>query len=143
VDILQIAPAKIRFTQGFEQVRITRLSPKGLLRSWAGCCRTPIGNLLARPRVPFIGVAVPFVVPEARAALPASSGGIHGRLAIGGCPPGVHPSAPVGLLARTGWRMLGRALRGEHRPSPFFGVDGQLTVAPEVLALEVRAALYG
>jgi hypothetical protein len=37
-------------------LRLMRLSEKGLLRWYAGCCDTPLFNTMATPKVPFVGV---------------------------------------------------------------------------------------
>jgi hypothetical protein len=131
-DIIQVAPAMLAFDQGFDRIAIGRLSPKGLLRSYAGCCRTPTGNLVDQPRMPFVGVPLAFVAPESRGALPASVGGVMGRFAVGGCPHGAHPKVSARFVARTAATLLGRAIRRQHRPSPFFGPGG-LTVAPHAI----------
>ncbi len=56
-----------------------RLTPMGLLRWYAGCCNTPIGNMVSA-RVPFIGIVHMFMGDSAPgwsvimsgAALPAA-----------------------------------------------------------------------
>jgi Family of unknown function (DUF6151) len=55
-DIVQTLPRKLSFTRGQEALACMRLTPKGLLRWYARCCNTPIGNTLATPRVSFIGL---------------------------------------------------------------------------------------
>src|SRR5579863_699680 len=43
-DIVQVAPASLRFVQGAHRIVGLRLTPKGLLRWYTNCCNTPIGN---------------------------------------------------------------------------------------------------
>jgi hypothetical protein len=50
-DIVATSPRYVRFTRGREQHRCMSLSPKGLFRWYAGCCRTPIGNTPRDPRL--------------------------------------------------------------------------------------------
>lgn len=55
-DIIQVLPKNLTFTQGVDALTCLRLTPKGLLRWYARCCRTPIGNTLATPKWSFIGL---------------------------------------------------------------------------------------
>ena len=41
-DIVQIAPASLSFVHGKERIVGLRLTPKGLYRWYASCCRTPL-----------------------------------------------------------------------------------------------------
>ena len=66
---------------------------------------------------------------------------VHGRFARGGLPPGAHPSASVGVIARMVLFLAKGRLTGQHRPSPFFDGDGGLVVEPEVLSRERREEL--
>jgi hypothetical protein len=55
-DIVQVAPAQVSFDRGHELLRGVRLSPKGMFRWFASCCRTPVGNTMT-PSMPFVGLA--------------------------------------------------------------------------------------
>ena len=55
-QVLQILPKNVRLTEGIEALACMRLTPKGLLRWYARCCSTPIGNTLATPKLSFIGL---------------------------------------------------------------------------------------
>lgn len=138
MDIYQTTPDRVRWTEGRDQLRCLRLSPKGLYRFYAACCDTPLGNTLS-PRVPFIGLPVVSLSDEARAAVGPVVARMQGRFAHGEArPEGVHPKAPVDLLLRTGWRLGGALIVGRNKPSPFFSADGALVVEPRVLTLEER-----
>src|SRR5215813_954419 len=54
-DIVQVAPASFSLVQGGERVVGLRLTPNGLHRWYASCCRTPLGNMVG-PAIPFIGI---------------------------------------------------------------------------------------
>jgi hypothetical protein len=43
-DVTQVLPKNIAFTQGTEILACIRLTEKGLLRWYAGCCNTPVVN---------------------------------------------------------------------------------------------------
>ena len=55
-DIFQTSPARIEITQGRERLASMRLTPKGLLRWYADCCKTPIGNTAITREIPFVGL---------------------------------------------------------------------------------------
>jgi hypothetical protein len=103
-DIFQVPPARVRITEGLDGLECMRLSEKGLLRWYARCCRTPIGNTVSA-RVPFIGIIHAFRSREGDAPprndMLAKPVGIFGRSAIGGTPPDVHPRAPTALTRDT------------------------------------------
>ena len=43
-EIVAILPAAVHFETGLDKLACMSLSDKGLLRWYASCCRTPIGN---------------------------------------------------------------------------------------------------
>ena len=55
-EIFQTTPSQIVLSQGAEHLRCLRLSAKGLLRWYAGCCRLPLVNTIASAQLPFAGV---------------------------------------------------------------------------------------
>ena len=146
-DVFQMTPSQLRISAGAEQLRCVRLSQKGLMRWYAGCCRTPVANTLASPRVPFVGVVHTFMdhAADGRSrdeALGKPIAFIHGRFAVGGAPSHVHASAPPSLLVRSARLVLAAWLRGKARPSPFFDPrSGAPVVPPRVLTAAERAEL--
>jgi hypothetical protein len=139
-DVFLVAPARIRMTEGFDAVESMRLSDKGILRWYAGCCRTPIANTVSA-RVPFIGIVHSFRSREGDAPPPdnvlAKPVGIWARFAEGGAPPDAHEKAPLALVARFNLNMLRWWVSGQGRPSPFFDAK---TGAPRVRARVLGAA---
>ena len=56
-DIFQTSPARLEITAGGDLLACLRLRPRSnVLRWYAGCCRTPIGNTPADPRFVLVGV---------------------------------------------------------------------------------------
>src|SRR3974377_1022312 len=45
-DIVQLAPASLSFVRGTERIVGLRLTPRGVYRWYASCCRMPLGNTL-------------------------------------------------------------------------------------------------
>src|SRR5690606_13485820 len=109
-DIVQVAPASLTFDRGTERIACVRLSPKGLHRWYATCCKTPVGNTLT-PSIPFVGIVRQAFTGDADAILGSPRGASQGKYAIGEAPEGsVRPSLRVlGWTARCvlGWK-LGR-----------------------------------
>ncbi len=142
-DILQLPPRRVSLTQGAEHLRCLRLSPKGLLRWYAGCCDTPIANCMATPRSPFLGIqAGAFVLPEGASrddALGPVRMRVMGAFAVGGCPPNVAPKIRLTEAGPVARLLLRSVLRGMHRPSPFFDPStGAMRATPRVLTRDER-----
>ena len=55
-DIVQTQPKYIAFSEGLENLACMKLSETGLLRWYASCCNTPIGNTLPDHKMSFIGL---------------------------------------------------------------------------------------
>ena len=116
-DVVQVAPASLTFDRGTERVVGLRLTPKGLYRWHASCCKTPLGNTLG-PAIPFVGiVAQVFEGPDD--VFGKSIGGIRGEFAIG-TPPEGSTKLNLRLIARAFRLILGWRLRGKTWPHPFF-----------------------
>ena len=145
-DVLQLTPAQVRITSGQEQVRCVRLSEKGLMRWYAGCCNTPIANTLDSARLPFIGVPHTFMdhASDGRSrdeALGPVLARTQGRFGKPPLPPGSYSRAPLWLILRA-IRQLYRGWRaGAHTPSPVFDAAGQPIVTPTVLSTAERERL--
>jgi hypothetical protein len=143
-DVIQTLPALVTLTQGQEVLACMRLSDRGLLRWYAKCCNTPIGNTVADFRVSFIGL-------------------IHNCLEISGPPLG-DSFGPVRMWSFTKHaktqvksgalsmlpgivRILGIILRaritGAYKRTPFFiPGTGLPVVSPKILNAEERQAVY-
>jgi len=136
-EIVQVSPSQVRWTDGLDQLRFVRLAPKGLLRSYSTCCRTPVGNMVSA-KVPFVGVPrVAIVDAPVEAVGPAP--GVRGGSAIGGTPPGAFTSAPLGMIAHSIRMMLRWWIRGMGRPSAYFDEQGAPRSTPTVLTPDERA----
>jgi hypothetical protein len=120
-DLIQIAPASLMFVQGTERIVGLRLTPKGLYRWYASCCRTPLGNTLS-PAIPFVGVVAQAFESETQRPddlIGRPIGAIYGKYAVGRAPEGSTRLSPR-LMARAIRMVLGWRLRGQTWPHPFF-----------------------
>jgi hypothetical protein len=121
-DVVQVAPGNVAFDRGTERIVGLRLTPKGLHRWYASCCKTPLGNTLT-PSLPFIGMPLEVL----RGAADANRrdelfGKVRGaafvKFAMGDV-----PTASIRthlLLVRFLAMVLGWKLRGKSWPHPFF-----------------------
>ena len=146
-DIVQVAPATLSFDRGLEHITAVRLTPQGLHRWYASCCKTPLGNMVS-PGIPFIGI-VTELFQQAPGARPcdevfgAPSARILGKFAVGKPPPGSE-KLNVGMIVRTVRKMFGWKLSGKTWPHPFFerGSDAPkypVTVLPAAERTALRA----
>jgi hypothetical protein len=141
-EITQISQANVAFTAGTDKLAAMRLTPKGLIRWYAACCRTPIGNTLGTSAMPFVGVVHAFIdAPSAalgpirgRAWANRAKGG-RGAVPKDGLPDAVMVARVLAKLLR--WRV-----RGDHKRSAFFdGESGKARVEPQVLGAAEREEL--
>lgn len=142
-ELFQTAPAHLRLSQGSDQLRAMKLSPKGMIRFYTACCRTPVGNLLQSPSAPFVGIPSPLFAHGGDArAVDAALGPILGRYQTKfASPPGRDDALPPFLLRVLTW-LLPAFVRRQHRPSPFYDAHtGALVSEPQVLTRAERDAL--
>ncbi|PCJ05910.1 MAG: hypothetical protein COB16_14580 [Rhodobacteraceae bacterium] len=136
VDIFQTSPDSIEITQGSEHLQVMRLSPKGLLRWYAGCCNTPLANTLARPTLPFAGLhSNRFTNKDALGKIRA-----RGFVPQPGKPPKTTGAAAMvlGIFKR----MATSRMSGHWKQTPFFDIDSRQPVTkPTILSKEQRAKL--
>jgi Family of unknown function (DUF6151) len=55
-DVVATLQQNVTFTQGTEALACLSLTERGLLRWYASCCNTPIGNTRRGPKVSFVGL---------------------------------------------------------------------------------------
>jgi hypothetical protein len=135
-DIVQVLPKNIAFSQGTDALACMRLTPKGLLRWYASCCNTPIGNTLATAKLSFIGLLHSCLTPSGT-TLDAAFGPVVAWVNTKGARGSPKPRT-VGQGRTIGW-FLGTALparfNGDYRRTPFFRIDtGAPVVMPRVLS---------
>jgi hypothetical protein len=146
-DIFQMPPGRMRLTAGTDALRCLRLSEKGVLRWYADCCRTPIGNTAASPRVPLIGLIHCFMDHHAdghsrNVVLGPPLCRIYERSAVGPLPPTAPAPPSFRIFVRRTSKLLGWWIRGLARPNPFFDESTNAACSvPRVLTQSERAVL--
>lgn len=142
-DIIQTTPKNITFTAGIEYLACMRLTPNGLLRWYASCCNTPIGNTLANPQLSFVGLvhnclaSTPVSLDEAFGPIRMQ---VNTRSALGEPKPRAF-GFPAAMLRITGMLLKAR-LDGSYRRTPFFIPNSNTpTVVPKVLSPQEKEDL--
>ncbi|WP_456269580.1 DUF6151 family protein [Kushneria sp. AK178] len=139
--LIQTLPAGITFTRGIEHLACMRLTDKGMLRWYASCCQTPIGNTLASHHFSFVGL-VHRCLEDTGVSLEKRFGPLqmvtHVKAAVGEPKP-VATGVLTGTL-RVMRLMLGAHLTGRHRHTPFFDTaSGAPAVTARVLTPDALA----
>jgi Family of unknown function (DUF6151) len=142
-DVIQILPKNLTFTQGIEALACIRLTDKGLLRWYASCCNTPIGNTLANFKISFVGL-VHNCLEYAGTPVQDSFGPVRARVNTQGAKGDPKPKARgVGTIIVWFVTTILRArINGSYRQSAFFLKDkGTPVVRPRVLSSAELAQL--
>ena len=142
-DIVQVAPASLRFVQGQHRIAGLQQTPAGLFRWYASCCNTPLGNTVS-PAIPFVGIVAQAFAHGAQRpddVFGEPIGAIMGKYAIGEAPSG-STGIRLSLLLRALRMVLGWRLRGQSWPHPYFARDTRAPIYPvTVLSPPDREAL--
>jgi hypothetical protein len=130
-DIFQMSYAKVEITSGAQHLRSIKLTPKGLIRWYADCCKTPIGNTVSSAW-PFVGLIHTFVD---EATTENNFGPIWGRTLIPKNSPRAHLNTPLyKMVPRIIRKMLLWKIRDLRKTNPFFNSDGTPVSKPEILS---------
>ncbi len=134
-DIYQMAPGRVTFSEGNDQLRCLRLTKKGTTRWYTACCNTPIGNT-ASSSVPFVGMIHTIMDDEGirDQTLGPVRSYVQGNHAIGDLPPEKYNKGfPIGITLTIIWKILGWKISGKGSPDPFYGEDGRPVCKPKIV----------
>ncbi|HRQ63489.1 MAG TPA: DUF6151 family protein [Xanthomonadaceae bacterium] len=139
-EVVQVALPRLAFTQGKEHLASMQLSEKGLVRWYAACCRSPIGNTMRNPKLPFIGL-IHLVLDRSRMDVDFGTGIARVNTGTATGQPKPRPKGFVGAVLRFLWIVLSTRTNGRSRQSELFTETGSPIVRPTVLAAEELARL--
>ena len=142
-EILAMAPDGVHIDTGGEHLACMSMSPRGLLRWYAACCRTPLANTSRDPGLYYTGL-VAACVHARPGELDAALGPADSLVANTGSATRPVKSAPLRFLVG-GVRIFVPAilarLRGRRAAAPFFDAGGEPVREPQVVSREQREAL--
>lgn len=131
-EVIPAYPSDVEIISGLDQLKCTRLSPRGIFRFSTSCCNTPIVNTL--PKEPWAGFLSCAYVPDVDQILGPVRSRIMGRYAKGTLPAGTPDKFNLRAFVTIMPFMLKGKLLKKHKPSPFFLEDGATpVVAPNIL----------
>lgn len=142
-DIVQTSPARLTLTEGREMLACMRLTEKGLVRWYAKCCNTPLGNTLASFKVSFVGL-IHSCLDNGGRSLDDSFGPIRMWVNSKSAKGEVRTNtvANIGGIVRILGMLLRARLNGSYRRTEFFSPETGAPVAPpKVLSREERDKL--
>lgn len=141
--IVATQPRHVHLTRGTQHLRCMRLSDKGLLRWYAGCCRTPIGNTPPDPKLSYVGL-VHSCLPGTGAEIDRAFGPPRIALNTGSATLPVSPTRVASFfgILKIIRNVLSARLSGAYKDNPFFQPGSATPVAPvQTLTLAQRRAL--
>lgn len=133
----------VSFSQGTQHLACLSLSEKGLLRWYAKCCNTPIGNTVRNWKVPYVGL-VHTCLKVDPAAFERSFPRLQMRVNTGNAKKKPPPMVFKTVVALAGFmpRVMASGITGAYRSTPFFKAPGQPVVSVAVLSQEERVRAY-
>jgi hypothetical protein len=149
-DVVATLAKHVSFTQGVDRLACMSLSKKGMLRWYARCCNTPIGNTLRNMKLSHVGLVhtcLEQLESQTNArTLDAAFGPVRMRVntqsAKGAAKPKTLPLSTVASIVTFMGSLLRARLDGSYRQTPFFvSGQGRPVVAPKVLTAMERERL--
>lgn len=141
-DVVVTHPQEIAFASGTDQIACMSLSETGMLRWYARCCNTPLGNTSRNNKLAFVGLSSACLGQPA--AIEAAFGPVRMRSfpenAKGALASSRLKALPV--MLKFGAALLGARLSGSYARNPFFKPGSAEPLArPTVLSLQERERL--
>jgi hypothetical protein len=142
-DILAAHPQSLAFTEGQHALACMSLSESGMLRWYASCCNTPIGNTARDVRMAYVGL-VHACLADPSSSIESTFGPVRMRSGTKSAK-GRPPSSVLGAIATIAgfaFSLVRARLNGSYKRTPFFNVEpGTPVVEPKVLSRQERARL--
>lgn len=138
-DIVAILPAAVHFSAGLERLACMSLSQKGMLRWYASCCRTPIGNTPRDWKTSYVGL-VSTCLPNPDESFGPLTIAFNTKAARGKVE--ATSFATFRGFVRIMRKVIGARLRGRYKENPFFTPgSGTPIKTPQILTLAERKSL--
>lgn len=129
--VVATLPKHVHFTQGLEALTSMSLSDHGVLRWYASCCNTPIGNTPRDFKTPYVGL-IESCLESNSPSLQKSFGPVRMVLNTKSAKGRVKSTPVSNFLAMLGLMksVIGTRLNGTYKRNPFFGAETGTPVAP-------------
>jgi hypothetical protein len=139
-DVVATRPKYVTFTQGVDALACMSLTETGMLRWYASCCNTPIGNTPRDFKVSHVGL-IHTCLKDPTTTLESSFGPVRMRVNTKHAK-GKPKSMPISTIASV-FRFMSSLIRarldGSYKSTPFFDPDrGTPFVTPTVLTSSER-----
>lgn len=133
-QIMQLPPGRLELDEGSEHVASAQLKPGGMIRFYASCCKTPIGNTVSAG-VPFVGLFFEMFedADQAARAIGPVLFRYQCRFARGDGPQGGLPTLPLRWWLRHGPKMLRAKLSRREARGPLYTEDGRPIAEPALI----------
>jgi hypothetical protein len=142
-EVVATLPKYVSFTAGREALACMSLTPNGLLRWYASCCNTPIGNTPRDFKFSYVGL-VHTCLKDPSISLESSFGPVRMRVNTKSAKgkPQSTPISTLGAILGFMKMLIGARITGGYRNTPFFDVEsGASVAAPKVLSRAERDRL--
>lgn len=138
-EVVATHARNVSFTGGREHLACVSLTDKGMLRWYARCCHTPVGNTGRDWRMPYVGLVHTCLRPQGGEPLgPPTFQSVQMHLetagAKGGKPPALGGWNQARALLGFMPRIAVSRLTGSYRHTPFFDGTGVPVAAVHVLS---------
>ncbi len=141
-ELLQVEQSRLRFLQGEDRLSAIRLSDKGMLRWYASCCGTPLGNTMVDPRMAFIGLVHTCLHQgQLNEDFGTRVAVVNVDTALGSPKP--KQRGLLGVVVRFMLIVATSRISGGYKKSPLFNDSGLPRVEPKILPAEALASLKG
>jgi hypothetical protein len=123
-EVVASLPKHVRLSSGLEALACLSLSEHGLLRWYASCCNTPVGNTPRNRKLPYVGL-VHSCLEGGQSSIASTFGARRVAVNTGSAKNAVQSTpvasavAVVGLMSSAIMDRLG----GAYRNNPFFAAD--------------------
>ena len=140
-EIFQTWPSKLHLFEGQSHLRCLRLSPKGLHRWYAGCCKTPVANASGNAKLPIMGILRPFVAPTDGRTMTTVVGPILGGFGTSHRPElaKLHGKGETVPFALRTLRWVAKGFVKSGARGPFFDSAGRPVTTPVVVPRGTQA----
>ncbi|MEI8600033.1 DUF6151 family protein [Shewanella sp. PP-Sp27a-2] len=131
-EIVQVSQQHLFFYQGEHFISAVRLSENGMIRWYAACCGTPIGNTMASRKASFIGLIHSCLDRQQMDKdFGADVAILNTDTALGQAKP--KQRGLMGVLVRFIWIVVTNRINGRYKNSPLFNSSGLPRVTPKIL----------